>query len=121
MYNEGGILGPDLTGSNRSNVEYVLSNVLNPSGEIQDDYKMVVITSTDGRTYVGNVVSENERQVTLRIVGQDAIVINKSDIQARETTETSMMPQGLFSALSDKEVLDLMAYLRTNSQVRASK
>ena len=118
MYNEGGVLGPDLTGSNRGNVDYVLSNVLNPSGEIQDDYKMVVITSTDGRTYVGNVVSENERQVTLRIVGQDAIVINKSDIQSRETTETSMMPQGLFNALSDKEVVDLVAYLRTNGQVR---
>jgi putative heme-binding domain-containing protein len=121
MYNEGGILGPDLTGSNRGNVDYVLSNVLNPSGEIQDDYKMVVITSTDGRTYVGNVVAENERQVTLRIVGQDAIVINKSDIQARETTETSMMPQGLFSALTDADVLDLVAYLRTSSQVKLPK
>ena len=118
MYNEGGTLGPDITGSNRANVDYLLSNVLNPSGEIQDDYKMVVITSRDGRTYAGNVVSENERQVTLRIVGQDAVVINKSDIQSREATSTSMMPLGLFDALTDKEVLDLVAYLRTNTQVK---
>lgn len=118
MYNEGGTLGPDITGSNRTNVDYVLSNVLNPSGEIQDDYKMVVITSTDGRTYVGNVVAENERQLSLRVVGQDAIVINKSDIQSRETTDSSMMPQGLFDALTDKEVLDLVSYLRTSAQVK---
>ena len=81
---------------------------LNPSGEIQDDYRMVVVTSRDGRTFVGNVVAENERQITLRVVGQDAIVINKSDIQSRETTDTSMMPQGLFNTLTDAEVLDLM-------------
>jgi putative heme-binding domain-containing protein len=121
MYNEGGTLGPDITGSNRANIDYLLSNVLNPSGEIQDDYRMVVITSTDGRTYVGNVVAENDRQITLRVVGQDAIVINKSDIQSRETTDTSMMPQGLFNALTDAEVLDLVAYLRTVSQVRLPK
>ena len=118
MYNEGGTLGPDITGSNRANLDYLLSNVLNPSDEIQDDYRMVVITSRDGRTYVGNVVAESERQVTLRVVGQDAVVINKSDIQSRETTTTSMMPQGLFSTLTDAEVLDLVAYLRTSRQVR---
>ncbi len=92
-----------------------------PSGEIQDDYKMVVVTSRDGRTYVGNIVAENERQITLRVVGQDAIVINKSDIQSREATDTSMMPQGLFSTLKDAEVLDLVAYLRTSSQVKLPK
>ena len=118
MYNEGGTLGPDITGSNRTNLEYLLSNILYPSEEIQDDYRMVVITSRDGRTYVGNIVAENERQVTLRVVGQDAVVINKSDIQSRETTTTSMMPQGLFSTLTDQEVLDLVAYLNTNSQVK---
>jgi cytochrome c553 len=57
MYGEGGSLGPDLTGSNRSNLDYLLFNVLNPSGEIQDDYKMVEVTTRDGRTYSGNVVS----------------------------------------------------------------
>ncbi len=117
MYGEGGSLGPDITGSNRTNVDYLLSNVLDPSEEIQDDYKMVVITTRDGRTYAGNVAAENERQLTLRVVGQDAVVINKSEIQAREESPNSMMPPGLFSTLTDAEVLDLAAYLRTNEQV----
>lgn len=121
MYNEGGTLGPDITGSNRANIDYLLSNVLSPSGEIQDDYKMVVITSRDGRTYAGNVIAENERQLTLRVVGQDAVVVNKSDIQSRETTSTSMMPPGLFNTLTDAEVLDLVAYLRTSTQVKLPK
>ena len=116
MYGEGGNIGPDLTGSNRTNTEYLLFNVLNPSGEIQEDYKMVVVTTRDGRTYSGNVIAENDRQVTLRVVGQDAVVINKSSIQSREVTPVSMMPPGLFNNLTDAEVLDLVAYLNTKEE-----
>ncbi|MCE7040891.1 PVC-type heme-binding CxxCH protein [Dyadobacter sp. CY312] len=116
MYGDGGIIGPDLTGSNRGNLDYLLGNILDPSGEIQDDYKMVVVTTRDGRTYVGNIAKETERQLTLRIVGQDAVLLNKSDIQTRETTPTSMMPSGLLEALSDKEVKELVAFLRTTKK-----
>lgn len=117
MYGQGGLLGPDLTGSNRSNTEYLLFNVLNPSGEVPDDYKLVVVTTRDGRTYSGNVLSENARQLSLRVVGQDAVLINKSQIQSREVTPVSMMPPGLFNSLSEGEVLDLVAYLQTRQQV----
>ncbi len=110
---EGGNIGPDLTGSNRSSVDYLLGNILDPSGEIQDDYKMVVVTTRDGRTFVGNVAKETDRQLTLRVVGQDAVVLNKSDVQSREVTPVSMMPTGLLEPLSEKEILDLVGYLRT--------
>jgi putative heme-binding domain-containing protein len=113
LYGEGGIIGPDLTGSNRGNVEYLLSNVLNPNAEVQDAYRMVVVTTRDGRTHTGNVVSETDRQLTLRVVGRDPVSIAKADIQSREVTTTSMMPPGLFDALVDREVIDLVAYLRT--------
>ena len=121
MYGEGGIIGPELTGSNRANLDYLLGNILDPSGEIQDDYKMVVITTRDGRTYVGNIAKETERQVTLRIVGQDAVAINKSDIQTRETTPVSMMPSGLLDNLSEKEITELIGYMRTTKQAELPK
>ena len=41
------------------------------------------------------------------------MVVNKADIQSRDTTATSMMPPGLFDALTDREVIDLVAYTRT--------
>ena len=65
---------------------------------------MVVVTTRDGRTHTGNLVAENDRQITLRVVGRDPVAINKADIQSRETTATSMMPPGLFDALSEREV-----------------
>ena len=113
LYGEGGTIGPDLTGSNRTNLEYLLFNVLNPNGEVQDAYKAIVITTRDGRTFSGTLAGETERQVTLRVVDRDAIVINKADIQSREATSVSMMPVGLFDPLTDREVIDLVGYLRT--------
>ena len=78
---------------------------------------MVVITTNDGRTYTGNITAENNRQITLRTVSQDALLLNKSDVQSREVTPKSMMPEGLFSTLTETEILDLAAYLRTTKQV----
>lgn len=112
LHGEGGQIGPDITGSNRTNTAYLLSNILNPSGDLQEDYKLVVVTTQDGRTYSGNVIAENDRNITLRIVGQDPINISKSQIQSRDVTEKSMMPEGLLNNLTDKEVLDLFAYLK---------
>jgi len=118
MYGEGGAIGPDITGSNRANLEYLLLNVLNPNAEVQDAYKMVVVTTRDGRTRAGNVIAETDRQITLRVVGGDPVAIAKADIQSRESTATSMMPPGLFDALTDREVIDLVGFLRTVQQVK---
>jgi putative membrane-bound dehydrogenase-like protein len=118
MYGDGGSIGPDITGSNRANLEYLLSNVLTPNAEVQDAYKMVVVTTRDGRTYAGNIVTETDRQITLRVVNGDPVTIATADVQSREATATSMMPPGLFDALTDREVVDLVAYLRTVEQVK---
>jgi len=117
MYGEGGQVGPDITGSNRTNLDYLLSNILNPSEEVQDAYKLVAVTTHDGRTYLGIISGESERQVTLRVVGQDAVIINRSDIESLEVTTASLMPEGLLDTLTDDEVLDLIVYLQTSEQV----
>ena len=119
LYGEGGTLGPDLTGTNRGNLDWLLFNVLEPNAEVQDAYKMVVITTRDGRTYSGNVVTETDRQVTLRIVGREApVVLTKADIQSREATAVSIMPPGLLDNLGEKEVIDLVGYLRSQAPVK---
>jgi putative heme-binding domain-containing protein len=64
----------------------------------------------------GNVAAEDERQLTLRLVGQDT-TLAKSEIVSREKSPVSLMPEGLLKSLADDEVRDLLAYLRTTSQV----
>lgn len=112
MYGKGGEIGPELTGSNRSHLDYLLFNILDPSGDIQDDYRLVVLTSRDGRTYTGNIVSETDRQIRLKTVGEGIISINKANIQSKEVTEVSMMPPGLLDNLSDQEIINMIAYLQ---------
>lgn len=111
MFGEGGNIGPDITGSNRTNLDYLLTNILEPNAEVIDEYRMVIVTMRDGRTHIGNIASENDRQMVINVVGQDALVINKSEVQSREDTPNSMMPTGLLNTLSDQEVIDLTAYL----------
>jgi len=120
LYGAGGNVGPDLTGSNRANLDYILTKILNPSEVIQDSYKLVNVKTRDGRVISGIVVAENEQQLTLRLVGQDA-VIAKSEIRTREISPISMMPEGQLKALSNEEVRDLIAYLRTTAQVPLPK
>jgi putative heme-binding domain-containing protein len=116
MYGEGGKIGPELTGSNRSDLDYFLLNVLAPSYDVPEGYRMVIITSKDGQVSVGNVIGEDPNKVVLNMVGQQS-VIAKSDVKTRVTSKISMMPEGLLLALKDHEVLDLIKYLRTEKQV----
>ena len=76
---------------------------------------MVLVTTRDGRTYAGNIISESDRTLTLRIVGQDQVIISKSDIQSKEVQTVSMMPEGMLDFLTDREVIDLIGFLQTNS------
>ena len=117
MYGDGGNLGPDLTGSNRLNTEYLLSNILEPSGEIQDDYQMVVITTNEGRTYSGSITNESDHQITMSIVGQENINIKKSSIQSKEVNPQSIMPVGLLNSLTDEEILNLVAFLKSSKPI----
>ena len=116
LYDQGGLIGPDLTGSNRANLDYILAQIINPSEEIQEAYKLVTINTQDGRVLAGNVVAEDDQKLTLRLVGQDTIIA-KSAILARETSPVSMMPEGLLKNLPSDDIRDLIAYLKTNQQV----
>ncbi|MHC4996858.1 MAG: c-type cytochrome [Planctomycetota bacterium] len=120
MYGVGGTIGPDLTGSNRADLDYILLNMIDPNDDVPDNYKMVVITTKDGRTLAGNIANEDANRVELKMVDQETIVA-KSDIASRQVLPMSLMPEGQVQMLKDGEVADLVKYLRTNKQVEAPK
>lgn len=116
LFGAGGKIGPELTGSNRANLEYVLSNVLDPSALISKDYTATVIATDDGRVVTGIVKQEDDRAVTVA-TANETIIIPKGEIDQREPSALSMMPDDIFKPLSDDDIRALIAYLASATQV----
>ena len=118
LYGYGGNVGPDITGANRANLDYLLGNILTPSAVIQDEYKMHMVLTDDGRIYSGIPAEENKQQLKLRVADRsEPITIAKSQIESREIAPVSMMPTGTMDTLSDGEAVNLIKYLQSTSQV----
>ncbi|HXE79164.1 MAG TPA: c-type cytochrome, partial [Vicinamibacterales bacterium] len=116
LFGEGGDVGPDITGSNRANLDYLLHNILDPNAEIPNAYRAATIHLRDGRIIGGIAQTDDPRVVTVQVLN-DRLTIPRSDVKAIEKADVSMMPEGLLTPLSDQEVRDLIAYLRSPRQV----
>ncbi len=116
MFDHGGTLGPDLTGSNRHQLDYILENVVDPNAIVGRDYEEYVIVTNDGRVLSGVIAEETSGRITLR-TPTETFPIAKEDIAERSTERRSIMPEGLFAALSLDEIRDLIAYLASPKDV----
>lgn len=116
MYGEGGKIGPDLTGSGRANLDYLLENIADPSGVVSADFRMSVLTLKDGRVLSGVIAATTDRTLTLRTLAEST-TLDKAEIVKTETSPLSMMPEGLLLALQPDQVRDIIAYLMHPTQV----
>ncbi|HEV3163950.1 MAG TPA: c-type cytochrome, partial [Isosphaeraceae bacterium] len=116
LYDAGGDVGPDLTGSDRANADYILENVLDPSASVGRDFQLTTVATTDGRLISGIVREQTPRTFTLQTINE-RVVVDRQDVDEMKTSPASMMPEGLLEKLSDTEVRDLFAYLSSKAQV----
>jgi putative membrane-bound dehydrogenase-like protein len=110
LFGEGGAAGPDLTGAQRSSVEYLLENIVDPSASVSKDFQLTLIETTSGRALTGFVVAESESSVTLQSFNEK-LAIPAAEIRSRQASPVSMMPEGLLQILAPDEIRDLIAYL----------
>ena len=119
MFGEGGKVGPDITGSNRANLDYILENILAPNSVLAKEYRMTVVSTVDGRIVSGLILRETDSAITLRTIDKE-VVVPKSEIDDRRLSDLSVMPEGLLDPLKRQEVVDLIAYLGSSNQVTPS-
>ena len=116
LYGEGGEIGPDITGSNRNNLDYLITNMLDPNAEIPNDYRTTILRTKDNRVLVG-VIRRSEGQSVTIATPAEVVTVAKRDVAAIDPQDFSMMPEGLVLALKVDELRDLVAYLRGSRQV----
>ena len=113
LANEFGGFG--VTGSNRSNLDYLLSNIVDPSAVMAKEYRATMIGTDDGRVLTGLVKEENDKAVTL-LTPDGVEVLPKDEIVRRAESEKSMMPDDQLKQFTPHEVRSLVSYLRGKQQ-----
>ena len=109
---EGGISGPELTGYDRSNPDYLLLHIVDPNADIREGYEVQRIVTTDGRILEGRLKSQSGGTITIEPpLGGKSTVLSQERIAAMEVQQTTYMPERILEPLSDEEVSDLFAYL----------
>jgi putative heme-binding domain-containing protein len=115
VFNKGGHIGPDLTSYDRANLDSMLLAVVNPSAEIREGFENYLIVTKDGRTLDGFKVDEDNKVFVLRGIDGQNNVIPLDQIKARKVSPKSLMPEGLLDALTDQELKDLFAFLKSTT------
>ncbi|OAI45338.1 hypothetical protein AYO44_02735 [Planctomycetaceae bacterium SCGC AG-212-F19] len=120
LFDDGGAIGPELTGSQRANLDYLLENILDPSAIVPAEYQMSIIATKSGRILNGIIKKEDDRTVTVQ-TQNEAVILPKDEIEDRQKSPISLMPEGLLDKLSPQEIRDLVAYVAGANQVPAAK
>ena len=116
LFDTGGKVGPDITGANRSDLNYLLETIIDPNAVIPNEYRASDIETKDGRNLVGIIKSQDDKSVTLQ-TANELITIPRAEIASTRQSDLSMMPEGLLQGLADQEVRDLLYYLSRPGQV----
>jgi putative heme-binding domain-containing protein len=115
LFGDGTAIGPDLTGAQRTNIDYLLLNLVDPSSSISRDFQMQVIETTEGRVVTGLVVAQSDHAITVQ-TANERIVIPFAEIERQTESGVSMMPEGLLQPLAPDELRNLFAYLTGEGQ-----
>ena len=116
MFGLGGTIGPEITGAQRTNIEYMLENLVDPSASVAKDFQMELVLTDAGRVITGLVVDESEIALTIQ-TANERLVLPKLEIENRTLSKVSMMPDGLLQTLTNDQVRDLIGYLASPKQV----
>ena len=110
---EGGQVGPELTGvGSRLSTARLIESILDPSRTVAPNYRAVTIELNSGRILTGILISETPTAVTIKNDQAEKLILSNSEISLMQIQPTSLMPTGLENSITQKEFVDLIAYLK---------
>jgi putative heme-binding domain-containing protein len=113
LFGEGGKIGPELTGSNRRDLNYLLENIMDPSAVMAKEYQPWIVRTVDDQVFTGLLKEATASSIRLQTATEE-VVIYTEDIDEKKQSDQSMMPADLLSPLSEAEIKALFDYLRSS-------
>ena len=121
LFGEGGKIGPDLTGADRKNRDWLLTQIVDPSAVIRPEFLAYVVNVKDGRTLTGLMVESTPDAVTLVDAKNVRSVIRRDQIDDLKASPVSLMPEKILDALEDRQLCDLFGYLQGDGPPKEDK
>jgi len=116
LFDSGGDVGPDITGANRGDLDYLLQNVLFPNAVIPNEYRATTVETKDGRIITGVLKSRDANGLRLQ-TANEMVIVTAAEAEHVEQADLSMMPEGLLAPLQEQQIRDLLYYLGRPGQV----
>lgn len=116
LFGEGTKIGPDLTGAQRTSLDYVLENLVDPSASVGADYRMAAVVLKDGRILNGLVGGRSAPTITIQ-TPTEKLVVPRNEVEELRETNLSLMPDGQLDVMNEDQVRDLIAYVMSPVQV----
>lgn len=109
----GGKVGPDLSGVRHQPADALLLHILVPNYEVVPAYQALSVTTDDGRSLSGWMAGETETSLTLRTAAGTEEVVLRKNVAAIVASGASLMPDGLEQTMSKDDLVNLIAYLKS--------
>jgi putative heme-binding domain-containing protein len=116
LFDTGGEVGPDITGANRGDLDYLLQNILFPNAVIPNEYRATTVETKEGRTLTGVLKARDASSLRLQ-TANELVTVTAAETAGVEQADLSMMPEGLLAPLQDQQIRDLLYYLGRPGQV----
>ena len=113
LFREGQTIGPELTGADRKNSEWLLTQIVDPSAFIRPEYVNHNVEMKDGRSLTGLIAEQSDAALTLLDAQNQRTVLRRADVKELNASAISLMPEGLLESLTPQQVRDLFAYLQS--------
>ncbi|HEY8462105.1 MAG TPA: c-type cytochrome [Blastocatellia bacterium] len=118
IQNQGGRVGPDLTGLAGKPASEILRSIVSPHAAVEKRYATTAVTTRDGEKFTGVKLDENA--TTIRIYDVSTLppvsrAFLKSEATKIETLNVSAMPADYASKYSLKQLLDLVSFLKSSN------
>lgn len=107
-------IGPDLKSVASHPAEKLLTNIIDPSLDVQPGYFAFNAKLKDGSELYGLITAETGNSVSFKLPDGSTKLVTRGDIAELKSTGQSLMPAGLEAGMSAQDMADLIAWLKSS-------
>ena len=121
LFEEGNKVGPELTGADRKDLDFLSTSIVDPSAYIRNEFMAQVASLKDGRLLTGLIAEAGPSTITLLDAKNERVVVPRQNLESLTPSRQSLMPEKLLDELDEQQIRDLFAYLQSTGPGAGSK